>query len=230
MIAYTGIETISNMAEEAKDEAHDDPGGDQPRAHRRLRDLLHAARGRAVGAAGDRARRRVPDAAGAHRGGGRLRRRPDARRRQADGPGRLQSARRALRGLLAATILFVATNAGIIGVSRLVYSMGHPPPDARRAAAAAPALSARRGSGSSCSPASRSVALAAGSGRLPRRDLRVRRDALVHDGARVAGPAARQAAGHRSALSRARATSRSAATTCRCSRSSAARRRRSRSS
>ena len=27
-------------------------------------------------------------------------------------------------GLLAATILFIATNAGIIGVSRLVYSMG----------------------------------------------------------------------------------------------------------
>ena len=27
-------------------------------------------------------------------------------------------------GLLAATILFLATNAGIIGVSRLVYSMG----------------------------------------------------------------------------------------------------------
>ena len=32
MLAYTGIETISNMAEEAKDETQDDPGGDQPRA------------------------------------------------------------------------------------------------------------------------------------------------------------------------------------------------------
>ena len=31
MIAYTGIETISNMAEEAREEAHDDPGRDQPR-------------------------------------------------------------------------------------------------------------------------------------------------------------------------------------------------------
>ena len=31
---------------------HDDPGGDQPRAARRLRDLLHAARGRALRAAG----------------------------------------------------------------------------------------------------------------------------------------------------------------------------------
>ena len=52
MIAYTGIETISNMAEEAKDEAQDDPGRDQPRADRRVRDLLHAAGRRAVGAAG----------------------------------------------------------------------------------------------------------------------------------------------------------------------------------
>ena len=40
------------MSEEATDEAHDDPGRDQPRADRGLRDLLHAAGRRAVGAAG----------------------------------------------------------------------------------------------------------------------------------------------------------------------------------
>ncbi len=51
MLAYTGIETISNMAEEAKDEAHDDPRGHQPRAHRGVRHLLHAAGRRAVRAA-----------------------------------------------------------------------------------------------------------------------------------------------------------------------------------
>src|SRR5207253_7208816 len=38
--------------------------------------------------------------------------------------GPLQHAGEIYVGLLAATILFIATNAGIIGVSRLVYSMG----------------------------------------------------------------------------------------------------------
>jgi len=38
--------------------------------------------------------------------------------------GALQPAAVIYVGLLAATILFIATNAGIIGVSRLVYSMG----------------------------------------------------------------------------------------------------------
>ena len=38
--------------------------------------------------------------------------------------GALQGAAEIYVGLLAATILFIATNAGIIGVSRLVYSMG----------------------------------------------------------------------------------------------------------
>ena len=87
MLAYTGIETISNMAEEAKDETKTIPIGDQPRADRRVRDLLHAAGRRAVGAAGHAERqRRVPDAARPDRGAGRLRRRPDPRRRQADRP------------------------------------------------------------------------------------------------------------------------------------------------
>ena len=123
MIAYTGIETISNMAEEAKDEANRSRG-DQPRAHRRLRDLLHAPRGRALGAAGDAARRRVPDAARPQRGGGRFRGRSDPRRRQADRPRPAPAGGELYVGLLAATILFIATNAAIIGVSRLVYSMG----------------------------------------------------------------------------------------------------------
>ena len=65
----------------------DDPDGDQPRAHRRVRDLLHAPGRRAVRAAGDR---RAPTAsthaARPARGAGRLRGRPDPRRRQDDGP------------------------------------------------------------------------------------------------------------------------------------------------
>ena len=127
MIAYTGIETISNMAEEAKDERTTIPAAIKPRADRGVRHLLHAAGGRAVGAAG-RARpgdRRVRDAA---------RRCP---RRRAASPAtrssasssrstsdRCRSAGELYVGLLAATILFIATNAALIGVSRLVYSMG----------------------------------------------------------------------------------------------------------
>ena len=55
MLAYTGIETISNMAEEAKDETTTIPEAINRVRHRRVRDLLHAAGGRAVGAAGDAA-------------------------------------------------------------------------------------------------------------------------------------------------------------------------------
>ena len=66
--------------------AHD-PGGDQPRPARRLRHLLHAARGRALRPAGRPGPgRRVPDAARPDRGGRRLRGRPGARRGQADRP------------------------------------------------------------------------------------------------------------------------------------------------
>ena len=53
--------------------------------------------------------------------------------------GALQHAGEVYVGLLAATILFIATNAGIIGVSRLVYSMGlhRQVPDALAAVASA---------------------------------------------------------------------------------------------
>ncbi len=88
MIAYTGIETISNMAEEAKDEAHTIPA-----AINRVRIAVFAIYFTLPAVALSalpvtREQRRVPDAAGAQRGGGRLRRRPDARRRQADRPRR----------------------------------------------------------------------------------------------------------------------------------------------
>ena len=52
MIAYTGIETVSNLAEEARDPTTDDPGVDPARRGRRVRDLLHAAADRALGAPG----------------------------------------------------------------------------------------------------------------------------------------------------------------------------------
>ncbi len=126
MIAYTGIETISNMAEEAKDEITTIPAAIKRVRDRRLRDLLHAAGRRARRAAGDQAaRRRVHDAAGPARGPGRLRGRPDRSAwSRTSTSGAFQRPAEIYVGLLAATILFLATNAGLIGVSRLVYSMG----------------------------------------------------------------------------------------------------------
>ena len=133
-------------------------------------------------------------------------------------------------GLLAATILFLATNAGIIGVSRLVYSMGihRQMPDALRTPAPALPHAVDR------DPRLLDVRDhrdPAGPGGVPRRDLLVRRAAVVHDGARRGVPAARTKLpdfprAYRGPGERAR----SAATTSRCSRSSAARSRRSRSS
>ena len=143
MLAYTGIETISNMAEEARDDGKTIPRGDRPRGRSPSFAIYFTLPGRrAVGAAGP------ADADGEYYtllglpgGAGRLRRRPDPRRRREHGP---RAARRTPAeiyvGILAATILFIATNAGIIGVSRLVYSMGMHRQLPDRAAAAAPAL------------------------------------------------------------------------------------------
>jgi APA family basic amino acid/polyamine antiporter len=124
MIAYTGIETISNMAEEARDETKTIP--------RAISFVVIAVF--AIYAA-------LPmvalSALPVHRG-------PDGHyttllgTSEAHGGfagdpvlgivkhlnlGPLQSGGEIYVGLLAATILFIAANAGIIGVSRLVYSM-----------------------------------------------------------------------------------------------------------
>ncbi len=126
MIAYTGIETISNMAEEAKDETKTIPKAINrvviavfaiyavlpavalsalPVTQQRRRDVQHAARA-------------SPRTQGGYAGDPIL-----GVVKQID-LGALQGAAQLYVGLLAATILFIATNAGIIGVSRLVYSMG----------------------------------------------------------------------------------------------------------
>src|SRR3989440_2007891 len=124
MIAYTGIETISNMAEEAKDEAHT-----IPKAINRVVIAVFAIYAALPAVALSALPVRCT---GGHcqtllglsesKGG------------FAGDPvlgivkhlhlGALQHAGEIYVGLLAATILFIATNAGIIGVSRLVYSMG----------------------------------------------------------------------------------------------------------
>ena len=126
MIAYTGIETISNMAEEAKDEIRTIPAAikrvaiavfaiyftlpavalvalpvEPPAGRRRTRTLLGLTEEQG-GYAGDPIAGVVANL----------------------NLGVFQRPAEIYVGILAATILFLATNAGLIGVSRLVYSMG----------------------------------------------------------------------------------------------------------
>ena len=121
MVAYTGIETISNMAEEARDYGKTIPRAIGGVVVARVRDLRVPAGGRAVGDAG----RERHDAAGAAQG-----RRAATPTTRCSASSRtstwaaLQHAAEIYVGILAATILFIATNAGMIGVSRLTYSMG----------------------------------------------------------------------------------------------------------
>ncbi len=125
MLAYTGIETISNMSEEARD-----PGRTVPRAINRvviavfaIYALLPAIALSALPVV------RQPDGSYITKLG-----LPEDQGGFAGDPvlgvvrqlhlGFLQGPAELYVGILAATILFIATNAGLIGVSRLVYSMG----------------------------------------------------------------------------------------------------------
>lgn len=126
MIAYTGIETISNMAEEARNEATTIPAAINrvqiavfaiyftlpAIALSALPVTLNAETGEYETLLG------LPEEEGGFAGDPIL-----GVVRQLD-LGVLQTATELYVGLLAATILLLATNAGIIGVSRLVYSMG----------------------------------------------------------------------------------------------------------
>ena len=106
-------------------------------------------------------------------------------------------------GILAATILFIATNAGVIGASRITYAMSRLPAAARALPPAAPALQdavAVAGRLRRPRPDRRPHPRAA---RLPRDDVLVRRDALVHGRARVDRGAALPAPGRGARLPRA---------------------------
>jgi APA family basic amino acid/polyamine antiporter len=125
MLAYTGIETISNMSEEARDEART-----IPTAINRVRIAVFAIYF-TLPAVALSALPVQQNAEGEYftRLG-----QPEEEHGFAGDPilgvvktmdlGPLQHVGEFYVGLLAATILFLATNAGIIGVSRLVYSMG----------------------------------------------------------------------------------------------------------
>jgi APA family basic amino acid/polyamine antiporter len=126
MIAYTGIETISNMAEEAKDERTTIPA-----AINRVRIAVYAIYFTLPAVALSA----LPVIRNAETGEYQtLLGLPEDEGGFAGDPilgvvkqidlGPLQSAGELYVGLLAATILFIATNAALIGVSRLVYSMG----------------------------------------------------------------------------------------------------------
>ena len=62
MLAYTGVETVSNLAEEARDPVRTVPNAYKLVAARGLRDLLHAPGGCSLGAAREADRRGVHDA------------------------------------------------------------------------------------------------------------------------------------------------------------------------
>ncbi|MGN6373456.1 MAG: amino acid permease [Solirubrobacteraceae bacterium] len=124
MIAYTGIETISNMAEEAVDEAKT-----VPRAingvviavfaiYALLPSVALSALPVTCKGGACSTLLGVSEEKGGFAGDPVL----GIVKHLHLGP--LQHAGEIYVGLLAATILFIATNAGIIGVSRLVYSMG----------------------------------------------------------------------------------------------------------
>jgi basic amino acid/polyamine antiporter, APA family len=124
MIAYTGIETISNMAEEAKD-----AGKSVPAAINRVRLAVYAIYAALPAVAlsalpvtcqnGECSTKLgLSEEEGGYAGD------PILGVVQQLELGPIQTAAEVYVGLLAATILFIATNAGIIGVSRLVYSMG----------------------------------------------------------------------------------------------------------
>jgi basic amino acid/polyamine antiporter, APA family len=120
MVAYTGIETISNMAEEARDYGHTIPRGMGLVVVAVF--VIYAFLPAIALSAMPVQNGETTLALSKEEGG------------YADDPilgvvanldlGALQGAAEIYVGVLAATILFIATNAGMIGVSRLTYSMG----------------------------------------------------------------------------------------------------------
>jgi APA family basic amino acid/polyamine antiporter len=120
MIAFTGIETISNMAEEARDFGRTIPQAMSGVvvAVVLVYATLPSVALSAMPVENGRTLLGLTEEEGGFAGD------PVLGIVENLDLGALQSAAEIYVGLLAATILFIATNAGIIGVSRLTYSMG----------------------------------------------------------------------------------------------------------
>src|SRR3954470_13594655 len=120
MVAYTGIETISNMAEEAKDYGNTIPRsiGGVVIAVMAIYALLPAVALSAMPVKNGVTQLGLPESEGGYAGD------PVLGVVKNIDLGGLQHAAEIYVGVLAATILILATNAGLIGVSRLTYSMG----------------------------------------------------------------------------------------------------------
>ena len=212
MIAYTGIETISNMAEEAKDEIKTIPA-----AIKRVAIAVFAIYFTLPAVAlvalpvtqnpqtGEYTTQLgLPEDQGGYAGD------PIAGLVANLNLGPVQRPAEIYVGILAATILFLATNAGLIGVSRLVYSMGihRQMPDRLRQ------LHPKYRTpwiGIIVFGVHRDPDHAPRPGRVPGLPVRVRGDAVVHDRALGDHPAANSPSRVAPALPVARATSTSAA-------------------
>ncbi len=126
MIAYTGIETISNMAEEARNEATTIPAAINrvQIAVFAIYFTLPAIALSALPVTFNEQTGEYQTLLGVSEEDGGFAGDPILGVVKELDLGMFQVAGELYVGLLAATILFLATNAGIIGVSRLVYSMG----------------------------------------------------------------------------------------------------------
>ena len=120
MVAYTGIETISNMAEEARDVGKTIPRsvGSVVVAVIAIYAFLPAVALSALPVENGETKLGLSEEEGGFAGD------PILGVVQAIDFGAFKAPVEIYVGILAATILFIATNAGLIGVSRLTYSMG----------------------------------------------------------------------------------------------------------
>ena len=218
MIAYTGIETISNMAEEAKDEIKTIPAAIKRVAIAvfAIYFTLPAVALVALPVQQNPETGEYYTLLGLSEEEGGYAGDPIAGVVANLNLGAFQTPAEIYVGILAATILFLATNAGLIGVSRLVYSMGihRQLPDRLRQ------LHPKYRTpwiGILVFGVPRDRDHAARPGRVPRQPVRVRRDAVVHDRALGDHPPADLAGPTCTGPTARPATSTSAATTCRCS-------------
>jgi APA family basic amino acid/polyamine antiporter len=127
MLAYTGIETISNLAEEARDPVRSIPSSIRLVAIAVFAIYLTlpsiALSAMPVKKVGGKYQTLLGMAPGKHGEGGYQNDPVLGLVKNMDLHGVLLSGAQIYVGVLAATILFIATNAGIIGASRITYSM-----------------------------------------------------------------------------------------------------------